>query len=126
MIEFTLARVCLSVCGLLLLAAVIVPVTGMYESHTVSMESDVSEDIARFVDGFWYSEMDDLTVSMGDILPNIPSYVEFRDHIVILTTDRGTYRSGTKVPVISEEVFGYGDMLRLIKNEDSVKAEKAS
>jgi len=125
MMEFTLARVCLSVCGLLLLAAVIVPVTGMYESHTVNMESDVPDDIARFVDGFWYSEMDDITVPMNEILPNISSHIEFKDHMIILTTDRGTYKSGTKVPVISEDIFGYGDMLRLSKNEGIVTAERS-
>ncbi|MDR0198361.1 MAG: hypothetical protein LBI08_01280 [Methanomassiliicoccaceae archaeon] len=124
MIEFTMARVCMSVCGLVLLAAVIVPVTGMYESRTVSMESGVSEDIARMVDRFYYSDQDEVTVSMNDILPGVASYVEFKGHMVILTTDRGVYKSGTNVTVISEDTFGYGDIVRFTKSGNSVVAER--
>jgi len=124
MIEFTMARVCLSVCGLLLLTAVIVPVTGMYESGAVDRESDVSDDLAKLIDNFYYSEMSEAVIPMNDILPNISSYAEFNGHLVTLTTDRGIYKSGTKVFVISDGVLGYNDVIRLTKNGDAVAAER--
>jgi len=124
MIEFTMARVCLSVCGLLLLAAVIVPVTGMYESDAAGRESDVSDDIAKLIDNFYYSEMNEAVIPMNDILPNIFSYAEFDGRLVTLTTDRGVYKSGTKVFVISDGTLGYNDIIRLTKNADAVTAER--
>jgi hypothetical protein len=124
MMEFTLARVCMGVCGLMLLAAVVAPVTGMYESHTAKMESDVSDDIAKLIDSFYYSEMDEIVIAMNDILPNVMSYAEFSGYLVTLTTDRGVYKSGTNVPVISEGTFGYSDMVRLYKSGGTVTAER--
>ncbi|MDR0334347.1 MAG: hypothetical protein LBH69_00455 [Methanomassiliicoccaceae archaeon] len=124
MMEFTLARVCLSVCGLMLLAAVLVPVTGMYESHTSSMESDVSGNVAKLIDGFYCSEMDEMTVSMTDILPGGASYLEFSGTVVTMTTDRGVYMSGTNVPVLSEYAFGRGDIIKLSKGDGFVTAER--
>jgi len=127
MMEFTLSRVCMSVCGLILLAAIIVPVTGMYESKTVRMESGISDDIADLVDDFYYSEMSVLTISMSDILPSTSSYIEFNGHMVILTTDRGTYKSGTDVIVVSGGIpFGYGDIVRFTKTGDTVTAERST
>ena len=126
MIEFTISRVCMGICGLLLLAAVMVPVTGMYESRTVRMESDSSERIASLIDDFYYSKMEVFTISMGDVLPSTASYVEFDGHLVTLTTERGTYKSGTNIAVSVDDgtVFGHGDILRLSKNGDTVTAER--
>ena len=126
MIEFTLSRVCLSVCGLLLLASVIVPVTGMYDRHAAGMESGISDNMASLVDTFYYSEMEELTISMSNILPSTSSYIEIRGNMITLTTERGTYKSGTGVHVTTDggNVFTYHDVIRLSKNGDGVTAER--
>jgi len=125
MMEFTIARVCMGICGLILLAAVIAPVTGMYESHAVSMESDIPGNIAYLIDDFYHSEMDVFTVAMSDILPNVASYAEFDGHLVTVTTERGTYKGGTNVPMISSDnMFGYGDILKLSKHQGAVVMER--
>jgi len=124
MMEFLLSRVCLSVCGLLLLVAVIAPVTGMYDSNAMFSEGDIADDVARLTDDFYYSEMDTAVIAMCDILPNVSSYIEFDGHSVTLMTERGTYRSGTNVPVAAEGAFGYGDMIMLTKNDVGVTAER--
>ncbi|MCL2786462.1 MAG: hypothetical protein FWD81_04500 [Methanomassiliicoccaceae archaeon] len=125
MMEFTIARVCMGICGLILLAAVVVPVTGMYESHTVSMESDIPDEIAYLIDDFYYSKMDTFTVPMSDILPNPSSYAEFDGYLVTMTTERGTYKGGTNVLMMtSDGVFGYGDILKLSRSSDTVIMEK--
>jgi hypothetical protein len=116
----------MSICGLVLLAAVTVPVTGMYESRSADMESDVSEGIAMLIDDLYYSEMNVFTVPMGDILPDTSSYLEFKGRMVILTTGRGTYKSGTNVDILvpNGTVFGYGDILRLSKSDGILTAER--
>ena len=125
MMEFTLARVCMSVCGLVLLAAVIVPVTGIYESKTVRMESDAADGIADLINGFWYSETETLTVPMSGILPGTGSFIEFGGHIITLTTERGVYKGGTNAFVVSDGiVFGYGDIMMLTKGDGIVTAER--
>ena len=125
MIEFTLARVCMGVCGLFLLAAVVGPVTGMYESNTMKMESNIPGSIAVLIDDYYYSDMDTLTLSVTDILPNASSCVRFDGHMVTVTTERGTYKGGTNVPVVSgEQTFGYGDIIKLSRLPGAVTAEK--
>jgi hypothetical protein len=126
MIEFTISRVCMSICGLVLLAAVIVPVTGMYESQTVSMESDTSDSVSEMIDDFYYSKMETFVVSMTEILPSASSYLEFNGYLVTLTTERGVYKSGTNIPVIAEAntAFGYGDILKLSRTDGAVTAER--
>jgi hypothetical protein len=126
MIEFTISRVCMSVCGLVLLAAVIAPVTGMYESKTARMEFDIPGNIASLIDDFHYSKMDALAITMSDILPNSSSYVELNGQKITVTTGRGTYIGGTSVPVTADGVFGYGDIVMLSKQNGTVVAEKAA
>jgi len=124
MIELTVSRVCMGICGLILLASVISPVTGMYESGTVTMESDIPRNIADLVDDFHRSRMDVLTIQVSDILPNSASFVEFGGHVVTVTTERGTYKGWTAVPLTSDgEVFRYEDTLRLSRSDGCVKIE---
>jgi len=126
MIEFTISRVCMSVCGLLLLAAVIAPVTGMYESRAAGMESHSADKIAMLIDNFYYSEAETFTVPVSDIVPSTMSYVEFDGYLVTMTTERGVYKSGTNVTVVTgtDGPFGYGNILRLTKNGNAVIAER--
>ena len=124
MMEFTLSRVCMSLCGFMLLAAVIVPVTGMYESDTVGMESRIPESVASLINDFYFSKIDSLTVPMSDILPDAASYIGFGENMITLTTERGIYMTGTNVPTVSDGVFGYGDILRLSRSGGSVVAER--
>jgi hypothetical protein len=125
MIEFTISRVCMSICGLILLAAVIVPVISMYDSQTANMESDVSDSISRMIDDFYYSKMETVIIPMNDILPNASSYLEFKGYLVTLTTERGIYKSGTNIPVIAPDIiFGYGDILKLSKTDGMVTAKR--
>jgi hypothetical protein len=116
----------MSLCGLILLAAVIVPVTGMYESQAAVKETDISDSLSSMVDDFYYSKMETFVVSMSEILPNASSYLELNGHLVTLTTERGVYRSGTNVPMIVEKntLFGYGDILRLSRADGAVMAER--
>jgi len=124
MMEFTISRVCMSVCGLILLSAILVPVTGMYDSQARNMESNVSDDIARLIDEFSRSDMDTFVLPAGDILPSASSYLEINGQMITLNTDRGMHRSATYSEVISDNVFGYGDIIRMSKRDNMVIIEK--
>jgi len=124
MMEFTISRVCMSVCGLILLSAVLVPATGMYDSQARNMESDVSDSIAKLIDEFHRSELDTFIIPARDILPSSSSYFEIKDQMITLTTDRGIHRSGTYAEVSSDLVFGYGDMIKMSKDNGAVIIEK--
>jgi len=125
MMEFTLSRVCMSVCGLILLASVIAPVTGMYDARMANMESDASDNIALMIDSFYYSEMEVLTINMNDILPDAYSYIELGDRHLTLVTEKGRHKSRTNVVMISDEItLSCGDIIRMSKNADAVIFEK--
>ena len=123
MMEFTVSRVCLSLCGFMLLAAVIVPVTGMYESDAVGMESLIPEDMASLIGDFHYSEMDILIIPMSDILPDTASYAEFGEYTITITTGRGSYSYESNIRMISYGAFGHGDVIMLSKLNGAVTAE---
>jgi len=124
MIEFTISRVCMSVCGLILLSAILVPVTGMYDSQARNMESNISDSLAKLIDEFDRSEMDIFILPASDILPSTSSYVEIKDKMIILTTDHGIHRSAAHSEVYSDNIFGYGDVIRMSKHEGIVIIEK--
>jgi len=124
MMEFMFSRVCMSVCGLILLSAILVPVTGMYDSQARNMESNVSDGIADLIDGFRRSEIDTFVIPASDILPGTSSYVEINGQMITLTTDRGVHMSATRSDVISNCVFVYGDVIKMSKSEGKVIIEK--
>ena len=125
MIEFTISRVCMGICGLILLAAVVSPVIGMYESEAMGTESRIPENLANLIDDFHRSKMDVLIISMSDILPSSASFAEFDGHGITVTTERGTYRGWTAVSLTSDGgVFGYGDTIRLSRFDGGIRMER--
>jgi len=124
MMEFMFSRVCMSVCGLILLSAILIPVTGMYDSQARNMESDVSESIARLIDDFHRSELETFVIPASDILPGTSSYVEINGQMITLTTDRGVHRSAAYSEVISSGVFRYDDIIRMSNIGEAVMIEK--
>jgi len=124
MMEFMFSRVCMSVCGLILLSAILVPVTGMYDSQARHMESDVSDSIANMIDDFRRSEIDTFVIPASDVLPGTSSYVEIDGQMITLTTDRGVHMSATRSEVTASVMFVYGDVIKMSKSGGKVIIEK--
>lgn len=116
MIEFTLSRVSMMVCGIILLATVIVPVSGAYESMEHDNTVEAADAIAEAIDSFWDSEADTMFLRGCDILPS-PSYGLVIDgHYVTLTNGDDSY-----VSLIQHEAKYF-----TIGYEDNISVERSN
>lgn len=109
MIEFTLSRVCLGICGMILLSAVFVPTLNLFENGSEESMNGIAEDIAHTIDRFNASRADTMTVALRDILPEASS-IYFKDNLVTIEKDGRPYRSFTNV-VMNECRFGRNDII---------------
>ncbi|MDR1404408.1 MAG: hypothetical protein LBJ20_02415 [Candidatus Methanoplasma sp.] len=114
MIEFTLSRVVLIICGAAILGTVFVPIQSLCEYRYDESMSDAADRISFIIDEFWASEADTLTVRGWEILPP-GGYIEIEGHHLAVHAGDVSYRS-----LISKEmdrvVFGYGDEVSISKN----------
>ncbi|UAL07143.1 MAG: hypothetical protein KRP56_04675 [Candidatus Methanogranum gryphiswaldense] len=120
MIEFTLSRVSMIVCGLILLAAIIVPVTNTYDSMKEDDLMEVSDNVAVMLDSFWNSEADVMYLRGWDILPDPECGLLLNGHDVILTKNGKEYRS---LMEHSTERFtmSFNDVLNIERCENGLK-----
>lgn len=70
MIEFTMSRVVLCICGAVLLGAVAVPFSGICSSNEDVLMAETADSMAEMIDSFYRSEADTMTVRGWDVLPN--------------------------------------------------------
>ena len=92
MLEFTMSRVAVFVCGAIILTAVIVPVSGMYDSKADADMIEVADRAADVMDSFWYSDVDVMTLRGWDILPSTDCVLEIEGHDIILQKNGRIYR----------------------------------
>ena len=87
LIEFTLSRVVLCVCGAVLLVTV-AGIMGQFQEHAESgMEDDLVEDIAEMLDVFEGSDLDSMTLDGALILPSSKHVLKVSSNIVLLEKD---------------------------------------
>ena len=90
MIEFTLSRVCMCVCGVLMLAAA-VGYLGVLEDH----REDRADNIASMLDSFQTSKLEELYLEGPSILPSGDFRVTVADGLVELSHGDGRFYSKT-------------------------------
>lgn len=122
MMEFTLSRVVLGICGIVLLAAVMPPVNGIYDDRESFGYQEQTDRIALLFDSFYESEADTMTISFNDILPSSDSYIEIDGHLITLHTDGRTFLSAIDRQILSENTLSYGhnDVAMFMKSGDGV------
>ena len=82
MIEFTLSRVCMCVCGVLMLAAA-VGYLGVLEDHREDRaDQELADDIASMLDSFQTSKLEELYLEGSSILPSGDFRVTVADGLV--------------------------------------------
>ena len=114
MIEFTMSRVVLIVCGIAILASVLVPLQSFYgERYDHSME-DAADGLSFILDQFWASEADTLTVRGWEILPSSDCFIELEGHDLIVHMKDRSYRSLT-THNMERTVIGHGDVVTITK-----------
>ena len=123
MMELTLSRVCMGICGIILLSAVVVPLSNMFQESSDEDIQSIADRTAATINRFERSSADMLTISMKDILP---------DHSCSLKIDNGilTITSGTKaymaaVPKSVESVdCSFEDIIEIKKTPDGMSVGK--
>ncbi len=121
MMETTMSRVCLCICGAALLAAVISPVSAIYEDDASEDMLKTADGISSVLDSFWYSEVNDITLRLGEFLPSPEATVSIDGHNLSLFYKDKEYKS-----LISAECcpldFGYGDILKFTRDDGKIKS----
>jgi hypothetical protein len=108
------------VCGLILLAAIIIPVTNAYDSMEEDDLMDVSDNVASMLDTFWNSEADVMYLRGWDVLPDPECGLLLNGHDVILIKNGKEYRS--LMEHTSERfTMSYNDILNIERCENGLR-----
>lgn len=124
MMEFTLSRIALIICGAILLTAVAVPVAEIYEDRTTDSFEGLAEKTAANIDSFWRSDLDVLYLDGATVLPSPAYALHLEGHTVSVTDGSGNIHIAyTQKPSAKIDV-SYGDVLKLVKHWDLLVLEK--
>ncbi|MDN5358038.1 MAG: hypothetical protein AB7D42_00200 [Candidatus Methanomethylophilaceae archaeon] len=93
MLEFTMSRVVLCICGVVLLGAVAIPFSGICSSNEDVRMTETADSIAEMIDSFYRSEADTMTLRGWDILPDAGCSMRAEGHVLILENNGKEYRS---------------------------------
>ena len=121
--EYTMARVAMVMCGALLLAAVIPPVTSVYDGGESAVMQDQSETFCRMLDSFHDSEAEEMTIYLQTVLPQNSSVMMGGYFVTIIDNDN-QYRYNTEYTLESDrDVYTSNDYVRVTKDGDSLIIE---
>ena len=110
-----MSRVVLIVCGLAVLASVMVPLQSFYgEKYDRSME-DSADRLSFILDEFWASEADTMTIRGWEILPSPECFIEMEGHYLTVHLKDKTYRS-LMSQSMERAVIGHGDAITIAKH----------
>ena len=124
MMEFTLSRVTLIICGAILIAAVAVPLSGIYEDKTQDSLGDMTEKTAVMIDSFGNSDIDRMYLDGDALLPSAEYSLSVEGYEVTMTDGSGNeYRSYLKNKAGSFAV-SKGEIVTLVKYNGVLTAEE--
>ena len=123
MMEYTLARMAMVMCGVIILAAVVPPVTSVFDEGESAEMHNQSETLCRMLDSFYASEADEMTVCLQTVLPQNSS-VMMDGYFITMIEGDSQYRYDTEYTMESDKnVYTGNDYIRLTKNGDSLIVE---
>jgi len=123
MMEFTLSRVCMSVCGLILLSVVMIPVTGMFEDSSDSDVQDLADNTGRMLETFERSGADVMFLEMKDILPDHSYSLRMENGMIIITEKGKEFR--TSIPWnLDTAAYQYEDVIEIRKISDGISVRR--
>ncbi len=121
--EYTLARVVIVMCGVILVAAVIPPVSSVYDNgESVGMQ-DQSETLCRMLDSFHESEADEMTICLNTVLPQTSSVI-IDSYFVTIIDGENQYRYNTEYTIESDKgAYTGNDYVKITKDNDALIVE---
>lgn len=123
MMEFTMARAAMMLCGVMLLAAVIPPVSSVFQDEQEADMQEQSETLCRMVDTFYTSQADEMVICLNTVLPHSSSVVMKGYFITILDGDR-QYRYDCDHTLVSDQdVYDSNDYVRMTKGDGCIFVE---
>jgi hypothetical protein len=114
-----MSRVSVFLCGVVLLAAVAVPISGAYEMKKDNDMQDAAHRTAGMIDSFWGSEADIMTLRGWDVLPSADCTMELEDHHLTLSKNGRTYGSLISHPA-EEMTLSYNGTLNIERKGDTL------
>lgn len=96
MIEFTMSRVALCICGTILLAVAICAMDGLQNQMESERAGDLVDDIAGMLDAFWDSETDILTLEGNRLMPSSKHILSVESKVVRLMGPDGEHLAVTR------------------------------
>ena len=123
MMEFTLARMTMVVCGVIILAAVIPPVSSLFENEQSAEMQEQSEKLCVMLDAFYASEADEMVMCLNSVLPQQSSVI-IDGYLVTIIDGENQYTYCTEHPIRSDRSdYNSNDYVRLSKDDSFIKME---
>ena len=126
MMEFTLTRVAMVICGAVILAAVLPPITSAFDNEQSTELQEQTELICSMLDTFYASEADEMVICLNTILP-LNSSISMDGHLVTIMNDGEKFLGGTEVVMVSDkEYYSGNDYVRMTKGDSTIIIESLS
>ena len=119
MLEFTMSRVSVFVCGAILLSLIIIPVSGIYDEKENVEMINMTDTVTNMIDSFWDSEVDVMTIRGWDILPSPNTLLSIEGHIVTVQKDDRSYKGMIK-HAANEITLSYNQILKVERGEEEL------
>lgn len=88
-----MSRITLVICGVILLAAVSVPMSSIYDEKHDDSIRDAAERTSIMLDHFWDSEADTMTLRGWEILPSSECSLEIDGHNLTVNIKDRSFRT---------------------------------
>lgn len=109
-----MSRVVLIVCGLAILASVMVPLQSFYDERYDHSMGDAADRLSFILDEFWASEADTVTIRGWEVLPSSDCFIEIEGHDIIVHLKDRSYRSLISHSM-EKTIIGHGDAVTITK-----------
>lgn len=119
MMEFTMSRVCLCVCGIVLMASVTTPLIHFYDDSKDDEMQGIADGAAGLINNFIHSEADVITLSMREILPDMHCTLSFNGRVLTVEKDGRGYDSLISFNA-GDHSFDHNDIIEISKTADGI------
>lgn len=116
MMEFTLSRVAMIACGVILLGAVFTPMSSVYDDMEDREIRGSADKIAVMFDRFWDSKADVMTVRGWDIIPTSEYGIQIDGHNVVLVKGDKSYRA-LMTHAAGQVTITHGDIYDIVRDD---------